>query len=103
MTRRRKRKSSAATLFTDTAMVMGLRLTQLALNSAPAGEAQRMVQEKPAAFATAATRATAAAARAALAAPFNPFAAPLAAQAAFTASLGRKVKANRRRLSRKRR
>ena len=82
---------------------MGLRLTQLAFGIAPAGEAKRMVEEKPAAFAKAATQATAAAARAALAAPFNPFAGPLAAQGAFVASLGRKVKANRKRLSKPRR
>jgi hypothetical protein len=99
----RKRASHAvaadlASLWFDAAAVITVRSSLLALHAAPAGEAARMVSEKPQALLTAALAGSVAAGRAMAARPFDPLGATLDAAAAWTRVLAPKVRRNRRRL-----
>jgi hypothetical protein len=105
----RRRKAAArltadlARLWLEAVMVMTLRTWALAWGTAAASERALMMDEKQPAFATAALAAWTAAFATAMMRPFDPAAAHQAAAAAWTRSLTRKVRANRRRLTRPRR
>ncbi|MEA2984913.1 MAG: hypothetical protein QOD94_1167 [Alphaproteobacteria bacterium] len=92
-----------AGLWVETAMVMTLRTWGLAWGTATASERSLMVDEKQPAFATAALAASDAAMAAAMLRPFDPAGACHAAAGAWSRSLTRKVRANRKRLTRPRR
>jgi len=89
-----------ALLFAEAGAVIALRTWMLGANLAPAGEAQRMINEKQAAFAKAAVAAWEASFSAAWQHPLDPARATFAGAAASTASLTRKTRSNRRRLVR---
>ena len=92
-----------ARMWVETAMVISLRTWALAWGTAAASERSLMVDEKQPAFATAALAASSAAMAAALSRPFDPAGASQAAAGAWTRSVSRKVRANRKRLTRPRR
>lgn len=104
---RRRNKSTtnlafdAGRLFWEAGSVMGLRMAMMAWDTAPKGEARRMVEEKPTAFANAAFDAAEAAGRAMLRAPFDATAMTLAASSAWTRTLAGTARGNRRRLTRR--
>ena len=89
-----------AVLWVEAAAVMALRMWMLGLGLAPPCEEQRMFDEKPAAFSSAALAAWAAAGRSAWRRPFDPLRAAFAGAEAWTGSLTRKTQSNRRRLVR---
>ena len=89
-----------AVLWAEAAAVMALRMWMLGLGLAPPCEEQRMFDEKPAAFSSAAQAAWVAAGRSAWGRPFDPLRAVFAGAEAWTGSLTRKTRSNRRRLIR---
>lgn len=84
-------------------MVMTLRTWALAWGTAAASERSLMVDEKQPAFAAAALAASTVAMTAMILRPFDPAGAYYAAAGAWTVSLARKARANRRRLTAPRR
>jgi hypothetical protein len=88
-----------ARLWTEAAMVMTLRMWTLAWGTAAASEKTLMVDEKQPAFAAAALAASTAAMMALMLRPFDPAGVYYAAAGAWTRSLTRKARANRRRLT----
>jgi hypothetical protein len=98
MRKRRLKRSNVPSMLrlaTEASAVVALRLGLLAFGVAPKGEARRMAAEKPPAFGRAAKAAT----RAAVSHPFDPAKQIAAASAAWSGSLTRKVRANRKRLT----
>jgi hypothetical protein len=89
-----------AVLWAEAGMVMALRMWMLGFGLAPPSEEHRMFDEKPAAFSSAALAAWAAAGRSAWGLPFDPLRAAFAGAEAWTGSLTRKTRSNRRRLIR---
>jgi hypothetical protein len=92
-----------ARLWAEAAMVMTLRTSALAWGTADASEQALMVDEKQPAFAAAALAASTAAMTAMMLRPFDPTGVGYAAAGAWTRSLARKARANRRRLTAPRR
>lgn len=87
-----------AALWVESAVVMALRFAVLSYRGAHSPESRRMVEEKPTAFARAGSRAFTVAVRALAERPYDPYGAYLHATSAYTASVARKVRNNRRRL-----
>ena len=102
MSRRRSIPIAVAQLFFQTAAVVTQRVSLMARGAMPAGEAIRMVAEKPVAFAKAGVAAGAAATGAILRQPLHPLAAFGAAARTWTRTVKGTVSANRQRLSRRR-
>lgn len=102
MRRRSSIPIAVAQLFFQTAAVVTQRMSLMARGAMPAGEAVRMVAEKPVAFAKATVAAGAAATGAMVRRPLHPLAAFGAAAQTWTRTLTRTVSANRQRLSRRR-
>ncbi len=80
-------------------MVMTLRMALFTYQGGDIPESRRMVEEKPAAFARAGNRAVSVALRSLAQRPYDPYGACLDAASAYTASVTRKVRRNRRRLT----
>lgn len=92
--------SGFAQLWLEAATVMTIRTWSLYSNTATAAEQRLMVDEKAPALMNAAMDAWAAGISAALRNPFDPFGGPHAAANAWTRSVTRPARANRRRLIR---
>lgn len=91
--------ADAAELWFHSFSVIALRTSLMAWQMAPEGEEHRMISEKQPAFVEASMAATQAATRAMLRAPFDPAGVITEATGAWTRSLSRKARANRKRLS----
>lgn len=88
-----------AALWVESAVVMTLRIALLSFHGTHnPEEGRRMVEEKPTAFARAGSRAFSVAVRALAERPYDPYGAYMHAASAYTASVTRKVRDNRRRL-----
>ena len=86
-------------LWIEAGSVIALRSFGLGQSPGPRGEDRRMVDEKAPAFASAALAAWQASTLAAFRNPFDPIQAAFAGGGAWTRSLTRKTRSNRRRLS----
>lgn len=89
-----------ATLWVESAVVVTLRMVDLAWRGTGSPETERMVMEKPPAFVDAGGKALSVALSALWARPYDPYGAYLDAASAYTASVTRNVRRNRRRLIR---
>lgn len=92
---------NAAQLWLEAATVISMRSWGLLMNTSTAAENDKMVGEKGPAFVNASMDAWSAGLMAALRNPLNPLAAPVAAADAWTRSITRPARANRRRLVKK--
>ena len=90
-----------ARLSLEAGSVIALRMWGLGQGFAPRGEGRRMVDEKAPAYASAALAAWQASALTAWRGPFDPSRAAFAGADAWTRSLGRRTRSNRRRLTRR--